>query len=158
MHCLCFLAQKLCRCCSDGAVFVFEIHCLSMSLCDFDMIALSWSGPRAHGPWAGLRAQSSGLIVHGSMAMGQRYLARGQSAKVRRQGSDFMGSGCFLQAMDFELGLQKHRHMHMNIMKLQKLQHWMAGPSKSWQNVHLKPHKSTNPTQTIDFVISHGII
>ena len=53
------LTEKFLRCCSDGVIFVFEIRCFYMSLCDFYMIASSWSGPRAPGPWPGLRAQGS---------------------------------------------------------------------------------------------------
>ena len=86
------------------------------------MIASSWSvEQRALGPWLEPRAQGSGLIAHGSVAMGQGHLARGQSADVREQESEFMASWISLQAMDFEFGLQKHSHMHMNSMKLKKL-------------------------------------
>ena len=94
---------------------------MSISSCDFDMIASSWSvEQRALGPWLEPRAQGSGLIAHGSVAMGQGSLARGQSAEVRSQESEFMASWVYLQAMDFEFELQKHSHMLMNIMKLQK--------------------------------------
>ena len=53
------------------------------------------------------------------------WLPLGAPKKIRLFGAapGFMGSGCFLQAMDFKLGLQNHSHMLMNIMKLQKLSH-----------------------------------
>ena len=64
-----------------------ESQVLSMSLCDFDMIGSSWSGPRAHGPLPGPRAHGSGLVAHVSVVMGQGHLAIGQSAEVRGQSS-----------------------------------------------------------------------
>ena len=85
------------------------------------MLSCQDSGPRSLGPWPEPRAQGSGLIAHVSVGMGQGLLARGQPAEVRRQESEFMASLVFLQAMDFEGGFQKHSHMLMNIMKLQKL-------------------------------------
>ena len=72
---------------------VQESKWLSISSCDFDMIASSWSvEQRALGPWLEPRAQGSGLIAHGSVAMGQGHLARGQSADDRGQESEFMAS------------------------------------------------------------------
>ena len=61
-----------------------EIQWMSMRFCDLDMIASSWLvEQRALGPWLEPRAQGSGLIAHGSVAMGQGHLARGQSADDR---------------------------------------------------------------------------
>ena len=70
-----------------------EIQRMSMRLCDLDMIASSWSVEQsALGPWLEPRAQGSGLIAHGAVAMGQGHLARSQSADDRGQESDFMAS------------------------------------------------------------------
>ena len=88
------------------------------------MIASLWAvEQRALGPWPDPRAEGRpGVIAHGSVAMGQGQVARCQSADVREQESEFMASWIFLVvAMDFEFGLQKHSHMHMNTMKLKKL-------------------------------------